>query len=192
VDGVGAVALVSRQRLLPPALAAHAMHTLSEAAFLKEALCLARELPVEQRARDCDEHKRCIRGDFGVSRPSAVMSETCTRVTNPVRYFFGACAPRVDELLPERLAVRPLFESALAEIIPIVAPKLFQAETRRVGKLHFDPLRGAAGSASLHNILCAAASGLDHLVVGPATSIDVAFAETNRDIEAELRHPEAF
>jgi hypothetical protein len=35
-----------RRRLLPPALAAHAIHTLSESAFLKEALCLARELPV--------------------------------------------------------------------------------------------------------------------------------------------------
>jgi hypothetical protein len=44
---VDAVDGASRRRLLSPALAAHAIHALSEAAFLKEALCLARELAVE-------------------------------------------------------------------------------------------------------------------------------------------------
>ena len=181
-----------RRRLLPPALAAHSIHALSETALFEEPFGLARELPVEQRARDCDEHECRICGDFGVSRPSAVMSETCTRVSDPIGYFFGASSARVDQLLPERLAVRPLFESALAEIVSIVAPKLFQAETRRVGKLHFGPLRGAAGGTSLDDILRSAPCCLDHLVISAATPIDVPFAETNRRIKAELRNLEAF
>ena len=92
--------------------------------------------------------------------------------------------PCVDELLPERLAVRPLFESALAEIVSIVAPKLFQAETRRVSQLHLSPFRGAAGGTSLDDILRAASGGLDHLVMRAATSVDVAFAKADRHIKA--------
>ena len=80
--------------------------------------------------------------------------------------------------------VGPFFKSALAEIISIVAPKLFQAETRRVSKLHFGPLRGAAGGTALDDVLGAAPGGLDHLVIGPATSVDVAFAKTHGYIKA--------
>jgi hypothetical protein len=43
-----------------------------------------------------------------------------------------------------------------------------------------------------NDILRPAPSGLDNLIMGPATSVDAALTETHRDIKAELRHLEAF
>ena len=48
------------------------------------------------------------------------------------------------------------------------------------------------GGTPFDNILCTAPGGLNHLVVGPATPIDVALTEAHRHIKAELRHLEAF
>jgi hypothetical protein len=94
--------------------------------------------------------------------------------------------------LSKWLAVRPFFQSALTKIVSIIAPQHFQTKSRCVGELHLDSFRGAAGGAALDDVLRTAPRGLDHLVMSTATPIDVAFAETGCDVEAELRHLKAF
>jgi hypothetical protein len=122
----------------------------------------------------------------------AVLAAAGTDISHPLCYFLGGRAACVDEFLATSVAIRPLLTSALAKKIPVVSPEFFEAESRGVRELQLRLLRGTASGTSLDNVLGATASGLNHLVVGPATSIDVALAETNRHIEAELRDLEAF
>jgi len=184
VDVVDGVEGALRRRVLLPALAAHAVHAFGKAAFFEEALCLAGELPVEERACYRDKNKRGVGGDFRIGGFPAVLAAAGPDISHPLCYFLGGRAACVDEFLAPRVAIGPLLTAALAKKIPVVSPKFFQAESRGIRELQLRPLRGAASGTSLDNVLGAAASGLNHLVVGPATSIDVALTKTDGDIEA--------
>ena len=80
----------------------------------------------------------------------------------------------------------PDFLVSSAKVILVVDEEFFQARTSNVRELDFHFCRGFGCFASLRNILFSRTGGLYHLIDGPISSAEKAFAEMIGEIVDDL------
>jgi len=110
---------------------------------------------------------------------------------HPLRYLVGRGAAAGHQRPPAGVVPRPEQQPALPQKILIIQPQFLQARPCHIRQLHFHFLRGTRRLTALRDVLDAAASRLDHLVVGAASFVNIAIAEAHGHIINQLRNLEA-
>lgn len=95
------------------------------------------------------------------------------------------------EAQKRRMVRLPQRQPTLPQKILIIQAQLFKTRPRHVRKLQLRLFRGPARLAALGDVLHPAPRRLNHLVMSPAAFLDIAVAETNRDVVHQLRNLEA-
>lgn len=110
---------------------------------------------------------------------------------HPRGNFVSSGRPPGDKFCTARIAFVPYRQPPLSQKILIVQPQFFETRPRHIRKLQFGLLGSSAGLAALGDVLHPAPRCLNHLVMGPAATFDVAVAETHRDVIHQLCDLEA-